>query len=98
MSRAPTFFRDTKAVGVMFFTEGLLGPAAILTLIIALAAGPVSLVSVVTASRPLLVLLMSIALSTPAWNILREPLDRETLGLKAISTGLIVGGVVVLAI
>ena len=71
---------------------------AILTLIIALEAGPVSLVSVITATRPLLVLLLTIALSTPAWNILREPLDRETIGLKTISTALIVGGVITLAL
>ncbi|MDA1035603.1 MAG: EamA family transporter [Chloroflexi bacterium] len=96
--RIPTFLHDTQTVGVMLLTEGLLAPAAVLTLIIALSKGPVSLVSVITASRPLLVLLISIALSTPAWNILREPLDRETLGLKAFSTVLIVGGVIALAL
>ena len=58
----------------------------------------VSLVSAVSSSRPLLVLLLSIALSTNAWNVLNESVDRQTLGLKALSTVLIVAGVVTLAV
>ena len=94
----PMFLKDTQTLGLMLVTEGLLAPAAVLTLIAALEAGPVSLVSVVWASRPLIVLLLSIALSTPVWNVLREPLDRETLGLKMMSTVLIVGGLLTLGI
>ena len=97
VSYMPTFLRDTPALSLMLLTEGLLAPAATLTLIIALADGPVSLVSSITASRPVLVFLLSIALSTPALNMLREPLDRQTLGLKAISIAFTVGGVIALA-
>jgi len=97
ISYMPTLLRDTPTLSLMLLTEGLLAPAAILTLIMALAEGPVSLVSAVTASRPLLVFLLSMALSTPVWNILREPLDRQTLGLKAISIVFTVGGVITLA-
>jgi uncharacterized membrane protein len=81
----------------MLLAEGLIAPAAILTLIMALADGPVSLVSAITASRPILVFLLSIALSTPALNMLREPLDRQTLGVKAISIAFTVAGVITLA-
>lgn len=98
IAHIPTYLRHPPTVSLMLLTEGLIAPAAILTLIIALEAGPVSLVSVITATRPLLVLLLTIALSTPAWNILREPLDRETIGLKTTSTALIVGGVIALTL
>lgn len=98
LAQIPSYLRHAPTASLMLLTEGLLAPGAILTLIIALEAGPVSLVSVVTASRPLLVLLLTLALSTPAWNILREPLDRETIGLKTTSTALIVGGVITLAL
>ncbi len=90
--------RDGKAMAVMLMAEGILGPLAALALVAAFANGSVSVVSAVGSSRPLLVLLMSIALSTKTWNVLNEPLDRETLGLKAASTILIVGGVATLAL
>lgn len=96
--RVPGMLRDRRVAGVMLLTEGLLAPAAVFTLILAFSLGSVSVVSVVAASRPLLVLVISVALSTHAWNVLHEPLDRETLGLKAFATMLIVGGVAALAI
>ena len=46
----------------------------------------------------LMVLAASAALSTPFWNVLGEPLDRRTLGVKLASTVLIVGGVVALTL
>jgi uncharacterized membrane protein len=83
---------------MMFMTEGVLGPIAALSFVYALSVGPVSLVSTVASVRPLSVLIISAVLSTPAWNFLNEPLDRETIALKAISTALIVGGVITLGL
>ena len=83
-------------IGPAFIVVAL-APAAVFTLLLAFSLGTVSLVSVVSASRPLLVLALSVALSTRWWDVLHEPLDRETVGLKAVSTVMIVGGVVALA-
>jgi drug/metabolite transporter (DMT)-like permease len=98
LARVPEMLRDRHLAGVMLLTEGALAPAAVYTLMLAFSLGTVSLVSVVAASRPLLVLVISVALSTRAWDVLHEPLDRETLGLKVFSTTLIVSGVVALAL
>ena len=90
--------RTPRAVAAILVGEGLLAPVAALMFVVALSLGPVSLVSAVTATRPLAVLAVGTLLSTPVWNVLDEPLDRGTLGLKAVSTVLIVGGVAALAL
>ena len=90
--------RTPRAVAAILVGEGLLAPVAALMFVVALSLGPVSLVSAVTATRPLAVLAVGTLLSTPVWNVLDEPLDRGTLGLKAASTVLIVGGVAALAL
>ena len=90
--------RDRRAVGMLVLTEGIMAPIAAFMFVVALSLGPVSLVSAVSSSRPLIVLGMSALLSTGLWNVLGEPLDRRTLGIKLISTLLIVGGVAVLAL
>ena len=90
--------RSRQTVGVMLLTEGMLAPIAALSFIAALDLGPVSLVSAVIAVRPLAILAISMALSTPLWNVPHEPLDRQTLGLKAFATLLVVGGVVALGV
>jgi drug/metabolite transporter (DMT)-like permease len=77
-------------------TEGVMAPVAIFVLVYALSVGPVSLVSTVFSAWPLVVLALSTALSTPALNLLNEPLDRQTLGFKTVSTVLIVAGVAAL--
>lgn len=98
LMRVPAMLRVPHLASVMMLAEGLLAPAAVYTLALAFSLGTVSLVSVVGSARPLLVLVISVALSTRAWNVMHEPIDRETLGLKAFSTALIVGGVTVLVI
>jgi len=90
--------RDAKAMAVLFIAEGIAAPIAALMFVIAVSLGPISLVSTTTAARPLFVLALSALLSTPAWNLLNEPLDRRTLGLKLVSTVMIVGGVAVLSL
>jgi len=79
---------------MLFATEGVMAPIAALLFIWAVALGPVSLVSTVTSTRPLMVLILTTVLSTKMWNVLGEPLDRQTLGLKITSTLMIVAGVI----
>ena len=98
LSRVPAIARDRHLVWMMLLTEGALAPAAVFTLMLAFSLGEVSQVSVVSAGRPLLLLAISVALSTRWWNVLHEPLDRETVGLKLVSTVLIVGGVIALVV
>jgi uncharacterized membrane protein len=90
--------RSKRAVIAMVVSEGLMAPVAAFCLTLAFSLGTVSVVGAVTASRPLALLVISTALSTRVWNVLNEPLDRQTVGLKAVSTGLIVVGVVALAL
>jgi drug/metabolite transporter (DMT)-like permease len=85
---------NPRASGLMFLTEGIMGPLAALTFVYALSVGPVSLVTTVGAIRPLAILAITIGLSTPLWNVLNEQIDPRTIGLKAVSTVLIVGGVI----
>lgn len=89
---------NKKGMLLLAISEGIVAPCGALLVIIALSLGPVSLVSAATSVRPLLVLIMSSALSTSYWNVLNEPLDKDTLGLKAISTILIVLGLTGLAV
>jgi len=88
--------RNRRIAPLMLLTEGFLAPTASLIFVYALSIGPVALVSTVFAVRPLSVLAISTFLSTGYWNVLNEPLDRSTLGLKLFSTLLIVGGVMLL--
>jgi drug/metabolite transporter (DMT)-like permease len=97
LMRVPAMLRIPHLVSVMVLAEGLFAPAAVYTLVQAFSLGTVSMVSVVGSARPLLVLIISSGLSTRAWNVMHEPIDRETLGLKALSTALIVVGVAILA-
>lgn len=90
--------RNKRTAGLMFMTEGVMGPTAAFIFVYALSVGSVSLVTTVAAIRPLAILALSLALSTRWWNVLHEPMDRETVGLKVIATLLIVGGVVTLRI
>ncbi len=87
-----------RAMGTLVLTEGIMAPIAAFMFVVALSLGPVSLVSAVSSSRPLLVLAVSALLSTRLWNVLGEPLDKRTLGIKLASTVLIVAGVSALAL
>jgi transporter family protein len=88
--------RNRRTVGLMFLTEGIMGPTAALTFVYALSVGSVSLVATVAAIRPLAILALSLGLSTRWWNVLNEPMDKETIGLKVVATLLIVTGVIAL--
>ena len=90
--------RSMRTLAALFVAEGLLAPLAALMFIVALDLGPVSSVSVVTSSRPLFTLALGAALSTRYWNVLNEPLDRRTLGWKALAVAMITVGVAALSL
>ncbi len=90
--------RNLYTLGMLVFAEGLLAPLGALSFIVALDLGQVSSVSAVSAARPLMTLALGVALSTRYWNVLNEPLDRETMGLKTVAVAMIVGGVGVLSL
>lgn len=90
--------RNLYTLYMLVMAEGLLAPLAALMFVIALDLGQVSSVSVVSASRPLITLILGVALSTRYWNVLNEPLDRDTVGLKTLAVVMIVGGVTVLSV
>lgn len=87
-----------RAISLIVFTEGVLAPAGAYTMLLALSLGPVSLASTLMSIRPVFVLFISALLSTRLWHLLDEPLTRDTLALKAISTAMVVGGVSVLSL
>lgn len=86
--------------GTLLFivTEVITAPLAIVAMVMALALGPVSLVSTILSIRPLFVLILSGLMSTRMLPFLNEPFTRETLPIKLISIGMIVGGVTVLTL
>ena len=90
--------RDREALAVLLLAEYLLAPAAILLNVTATSLGPVSLVSTLTATRPLFVFVYGTILSVPALRLLDEPLDRNTLGIKLVSVVVIIGGVAALTL
>ncbi|MDE2765281.1 MAG: EamA family transporter [Chloroflexota bacterium] len=92
------YVRNRAGLRLMVLTEGVLAPLASLALIGSITTGAIAPVTAVSSTRPLFLLFISTALSTRFWNVLNEPLDRSTLLLKVISTALIVGGTVGLAL
>jgi len=90
--------RRVPAMAMVFAAEMVMFPVAVLMFVRATDLGPVALVSTVFGTIPVWVLIFSTALSTPKWNVLNEPLDRETIALKAIAIALIVGGVAGIAL
>ena len=90
--------RDRNTLVLLIVSEFILAPLGSLALAGATSLGPVSLVATVIATRPFFVLIVSTVLSTPRIRMLDEPLQRNTLALKAVSVVLIVGGTSALAL
>lgn len=88
--------QNPRTLTLMFISEGIMAPIAAFMFVYALSIGSVSLVTTVSAVRPLAILGLSLALSTRYWNVLAEPMNKETVGLKVVATLLIVGGVMTL--
>jgi transporter family protein len=77
-----------------FGGEIVMASAAVTLLQLAITLGPISLVSALNSTRSLFVLAITLGLSTRFWNVLDEPMDRNTVTLKLASTALIVAGVI----
>ena len=76
-------------VGVEF----IVFPVAMLLILNATAVGSVSVVATVIGTVPVWVFILSTLLSTKRWNVMNEPLRRDTLVLKAVAIALIVAGI-----
>jgi drug/metabolite transporter (DMT)-like permease len=83
---------------LLFLAEFSLGPLAIMLNVAAINLGPVSLVSTITATRPLFVFIFGTLLSTSAFPLLDEPLDRRTLAVKLVAIVMVVGGIAMLTL
>jgi uncharacterized membrane protein len=84
--------RDRKTLALVVVSEFILAPVGSLSLAGATSLGPVSLVSTMSATRPLFVFVITTMLSAPRLRLLEEPLERNTLALKVVSLAMIVGG------
>lgn len=89
---------NRTAVLRIFVAEGMIAPVAIYFMIFALSLGPAALVTTLLATQPAFVLLISALLSTRHWNVMHEPLTREALGLKGASIAMVVGGAALLTL
>ncbi len=87
-----------RTVLLLFLAEFSLGPLAIMLNVAAINLGPVSLVSTITATRPLFVFIFGTLLSTSAFPLLDEPLDRRTLAVKLVAIVMVVGGIAMLTL
>jgi uncharacterized membrane protein len=90
--------RDKVAIQLFLIVEVALASIFIVLMQMSIKLGPVSVIGGILAARSLFVLIFSTLLSTRYWNLLNEPLDKQTLALKSFSTVLIVVGLVSLAV
>jgi len=91
------FARTPGKATVLLATEAI-GPfAGNLLLLVAIANGPVSLVSALLGTRPLFVLGLILAIGFFARNVLAEGMTRGDIAIKAASAGLVVGGIFLIA-
>jgi transporter family protein len=89
---------NRTAVLLISLAEAMIAPVAIYFMVLALSLGSAALVTTLLSTQPVFVLLISALLSTRYWNVMQEPLTRETLGLKGVSIAMVVGGVAVLTL
>ncbi len=90
--------RSWRTFLLLFLAEYSLAPLAVLLNVTAISLGPVSLVSTMTATRPLFVFIYGTILSTSAFRLLDEPLDWRTLSVKLVAIMMIVGGIATLTL
>ena len=83
---------------LLLLAEFSLAPLAVMLNVVAINLGPVSLVSTLTATRPLFVFIYGTLLSTSALPLLEEPLERSTLAVKLGAIMMIVGGIAALTL
>ena len=90
--------RDRLAFGMIVLNEGGVALGTMVLMLWAISLGPVSLVATVMSTRPLFVFVLSVVLSSGVWRLLDEPLERNILTRKLVSTTMIVGGVASLSL
>ena len=90
--------RSWRTLLLLFLAEFSLAPLAVMLNVTAINLGPVSLVSTITATRPLFVFIYGTLLSTPTFPLLEEPLAPRTLAVKLVAIVMIVGGIAALTL
>jgi drug/metabolite transporter (DMT)-like permease len=92
------FLTNRKTAVPILFIEGI-GPIfGNAFLLLALANGPVSLVSALLGTRPVFVLILTLIFAPVAKRMLAEEFTRADVITKVISTAAVVGGVVIIAL
>ena len=89
---------NKQTLVVLALAEFILAPLAVVLNVTAINLGPVSLVSTVTATRPVFVFIYGSILSIPAFKLLDEPLDIRTLSVKLAAIIMIVSGIAALTL
>ncbi len=89
---------NLRALLLFGIAELFLASIAAFLVVVALDIGPASLVATVSSTRPLLVLILGVSMSTKYFNVLGETLDRDSLLVKFAATTVIVAGVSILAL
>ena len=92
------FLKNRKTAIPVILTEGV-GPIfGNAFLLLALANGPVSLVSALLGTRPIFILVLTLIFAPFAKRALAESFSRADIITKAVSTAAVVGGVVIISL
>lgn len=92
------FVTNRKTALPVLLTEGI-GPIfGNAFLLLALANGPVSLVSALLGTRPVFILLITLTFAPIAKRVLAEEFSRADIITKTVSTAAVVGGVVIISL
>jgi drug/metabolite transporter (DMT)-like permease len=101
----PSVFAETRRMlsdrvgtGLLVGNEAAIAFGAVFLMLLAISLGPVSLVATVMSSRPLIVLIITVALNSRMPGMLDEDLDQKVLIQKTISAAMIVGGICTISI
>ncbi len=89
---------NVRGLVVVLGTEAMLAPVGLVLMLTAFDRGPASLASTIMSTRPIFTLAISSLLSLPFIRVLDEPLTRDVLVIKTVSTALVVGGVSILTL
>ena len=90
--------RNWRTWALMLVADFLMAPMASISLTRATDLGAISLVAALAATRPFFVFVVSSLFSIGKIKLLNEPLERDTLVLKAIALAMIVGGIATLSL
>ena len=90
--------RRSPALPIITLTEVVLGNISLILAFWALSLGPVSLVTAVVATRSFFVVFFSTALALRFSGFLGEQVSAGVVAVKAVSTALIVAGVIIIAL